>query len=260
MKSVTLEELLEAGAHFGHQARRWNPRVKPYLYGLQGGVHLFDLVQTKDCLDKACEFVSRLAAEGKKMVFVGTKRQAVDIVREEAKRVKAPYVSQRWLGGMITNWDQIRKSIKLLIQMREDKASGKFEKYTKKEQVLLDRKIVKLERFLNGLVELEKIPEALFVVDVKTDFSAVKEARMKQVPVVAIVDSNVDPNLIDYVIPANDDAIKSIKLLVTKIADAYDEGRQSFEKRQAALAEKNTASAKKTEATGSQYQGTKEPR
>lgn len=238
MKSITLEELLEAGAHFGHQARRWHPHMKPYLYGVQGGVHLFDLVQTKEGLEKAAEFVRQLAAEGKKMVFIGTKRQAVDIIREEAKRVNAPFVSQRWLGGTITNWDQIRKSIRQLVKMREDREAGKFEKYTKKEQVLLDRKITKLERFLNGLVELEKIPEAMFVVDVKAELSAVKEAQKKGVPVIAIVDSNVDPDLVDYVIPANDDAIKSIKLLVTTIADAYNEGRQAFEKKQAAIEKK----------------------
>ena len=239
MKSVTLEQLLEVGAHFGHQSRRWNPRMAPYLYGVQGGVHLFDLVKTKKGLEDACEFVEKLTREGGEIIFVGTKRQAADIIREEAKRVGAPYVAQRWLGGTITNWEQIRKSIRQLVKMREDKAAGGFNKYTKKEQLLLDRKITRFERFLEGLVNLEKTPDALFIVDVKTELPAVKEARMKGIPVVAVADSNVDPTMVDYVIPGNDDAIKSVKLLVTYIADAYEKGKQTRAKKQAAT-EKET--------------------
>ncbi|MCJ7827808.1 30S ribosomal protein S2 [Patescibacteria group bacterium] len=238
MKSVTLEQLLEAGSHFGHQARRWNPRMKSYLYGVQGGVHLFDLAQTKEGLDTACKFVNELGQQGKVIIFIGTKRQAADVVREEAKKIKVLYVVKRWLGGTITNWDQIRGSIRLLIKLREEKEAGKLTKYTKKEQLLLDRKMNRLNRFFEGLIELESTPDALFIVDVKAQISAVKEARKKGIPIIAIVDSNVDPALVDYIIPANDDAIKSIKLIVTQVMNAYAEGRAKFEKAQAARKKK----------------------
>lgn len=228
---VSLQDLLKVGAHFGHQSRRWNPLMKPYLHGARQGVHVFDLFQTKKLLEEACEFVKKLTIEGKSIIFVGTKRQAADVIREEAKRAEVHFVAQRWLGGTITNWDQIRKSIKKLIEMKAQREAGDFEKYTKKENVLISRKIAKLEKFLGGLVNLEKNPDALFIVDVKREVAAVKEANQKGIPIVAMVDSNCDPRLIDHIIPVNDDAIRSVKLIVSCIADSVIEGRQIREKK-----------------------------
>lgn len=232
MAKVTLQELLEAGAHFGHQPRRWNPKMKSYLYGTRGGVHIFDLVQTKKYLEEACNQVKDWAAEGKTIVFVGTKRQAAEIIREEAKRAGVPFVAQRWLGGTITNWDQIKKSVKKLAEMKEKKEAGEYKKYTKKENLLIDREINRLEKFFGGMTELGGLPDALFVVDVKREIAAIKEARRKEIPVVAMVDSNVDPTLVDFVVPTNDDAVRTIKLVVSQIADAVIEGKQRGEKKE----------------------------
>lgn len=228
---VPLEELLEAGSHFGHQSKRWNPKMKPYLYSVRGGVHIFDLVKTAEGLASAYDYVREMVSKGGTIVFVGTKRQAHEIVREEAKKAGAFHVAERWLGGTITNWGQISKRIKLLEEMKEKQEKGEYDKYTKKENVLISRKVAKLERFLGGLVGLKKIPDAIFVIDVVREVAAVKEARMKGVKVVAIVDSNADPNLVDYVIPANDDAVRSIKLIVSKIGEAVVEGKMLAEKK-----------------------------
>lgn len=230
-KQISLQELLEVGAHFGHQPRRWNPRMKPYLYGNRDGVHIFDLVKTKKLLEDACEFIKEQIVEGKVIVFVGTKRQAADIIREEAKRAEVPYVSQRWLGGTITNWEQIRKSVKKLADMKAKKETGGYDKYTKKENILIDREIARLDKFFGGLSELHKIPDVLFVVDVKREEAAIKEALKVSIPIVAMVDSNSDPTMIDWVIPINDDAVRSVKLVVSRVADAVIEGRQIGKKR-----------------------------
>lgn len=245
MKGVTLKDLLEAGCHFGHQACRWNPKMKPYLYGVRDGVHIFDLAKTKEGLEKACEFVKEVVSKGRppasasgaagggqgKIVFVGTKRQASSIISQEAKKVGMPYISERWLGGIITNWEQIKKSINKLKEMKEKRQKGEYKKYTKKEQLLLDREINYLEKFFGGLVDLEKLPDALFVVDIKKEMAAVREARNKEIPIIATVDSNCDPSLVDYVIPANDDAVGSIKLIVETIAKAVKEGKETWEKK-----------------------------
>ncbi|MBN1263719.1 MAG: 30S ribosomal protein S2 [Candidatus Pacebacteria bacterium] len=228
---VSLMQLLEVGAHFGHQPRRWNPKMAPYLYGKRSGVHIFDLVKTKKKLEEACDFVKNFVAGGGEIVFVGTKRQAAEIIREEAKRAGVAFVAQRWLGGTITNWSQIKKSIKKFGEMKAKKAAGEYEKYTKKENLLIAREIRRLEKFFGGLTGLKEIPEAMFMVDVKREEAALKEAAKKKIPVVAMVDSNSDPNLVDYPIPINDDAIRSIKLVVTRIADAVIEGRQIKEKK-----------------------------
>lgn len=225
-----LQELLEAGAHFGHQVRRWNPRMKQYIYAARDGVHVFDLTITAAQLDEACEFVKELVAQGKTVVFVGTKRQAKAIVREEAAKVGAPLVSERWLGGMITNWEEISKRIKKLVEMKKKREAGEYDHYTKKERVLLDREISRLERFFGGIVELNQIPDALFVIDVNKEKVAVAEALQRGVKVVAMVDSNGDPTGVDKVIPANDDAVRSIKYIVTRIADAYAEGKKMRDK------------------------------
>ena len=227
---ISLKDLLEAGAHFGHQARRWHPKMEPYLYTVRDGIHIFDLVKTKEGLEKAIAFIKTTAAKGGQIIFVGTKRQAKAIIAEEAKKAGFPYVSERWLGGTITNWDQIKKNVNRLIEMREKREKGEYKRYTKKEQLLLDREIARLERFFGGLVGLEEPPEAIFVVDVKKEKTAIREARRKGVKIVAMVDSNANPDLIDYVIPVNDDAVGAIKLIVGAIAEAAKEGRRAFAK------------------------------
>lgn len=230
-KETSLKDLLEAGCHFGHQAQRWNPKMKPYLYEVREGVHVFDLVKTRECLEEAGEFLKKAAVEGKIIVFVGTKRQAKSIIEEEAKKAGVPYVSERWIGGTITNWDQVSKNIKKLIENREKREKGEFKKYTKMEQLLIDREIAALERSFGGLVDLKQPPDVMFVVDVKKEESAVREARKKGLAIVAMVDSDSDPDWADYVIPGNDDAVGSIKFVVSKIAGAVGEGKELFAKK-----------------------------
>lgn len=221
---VPLKDLLEAGCHFGHQSRRWHPKMALYIWQARDGVHIFDLAKTREKLAEACQAVKELVSKEGRVVFVGTKRQAQAIVKEEAEKKGVPYVVNRWLGGLITNWGQVSKSIEKLLEMKEKKEKGEYEKYTKKENVLIDREIARLERFFGGLTSLKKIPDAIFVVDVKKEKAAVKEAQIKGVKIFAIVDSNTDPSGIDYVIPANDDAMRSIKLIVEKFAEAVREG------------------------------------
>jgi len=222
---INLKELLEAGCHFGHQARRWNPKMEKYIYTKRDGVHIFDLGITAEKLKKAMEFVRDLVAEKKQVVFVGTKRQAAAIVKEEAVKCGEAFASERWLGGSITNWEEINKRIKYMKELEEKKEKGEFKNYTKKENLLIDREIIKLNRFMGGLRDLTGVPAAMFVVDVKKEIVAVKEARVKGVPVVGIIDTNSDPDLVDYPIPANDDAVSSIKLIVSKIAEAINIGK-----------------------------------
>jgi small subunit ribosomal protein S2 len=225
---VSLEELLEAGCHFGHQSRRWNPKMKPYLYAKKEGVHIFDLEKTAAGLKQAMSFVRDLATQGKKVVFVGSKRQASAVIKEEAQKAGMPYVNLRWLGGTITNWEQIKTRIDRLKELEEKKQKGEFKNYTKKENVLIDREIDRLNRFVGGLRSLTGLPEAIFVVDVKKEVAAVREARQKNIPVIAVADSNADPDQIDYVIPANDDAVRSIQLIVAKIARAVIDGQNQL--------------------------------
>lgn len=227
---ITLKQLLEAGCHFGHQSRRWNPRMKQYLFGVREKIHIFDLVKTKEGLETACAFAKASAVEGKAIVFVGTKRQARSIVEEQAKKAGAFYVIQRWIGGTITNWKQIKKSLEKLAEMKEKREKGEYKKYTKREQLLLDREINRLEKFFGGLVGLDRAPEVLFIVDVKKEDAAVKEATTKEVPILGLVDSDSNPDPIGYVIPANDDAVGSIKFVVEKIAEAVKEGKGIHEK------------------------------
>jgi len=222
---ISLEELLEAGCHFGHQGRRWNPKMKPYIYAKKEGVHIFDLEKTAVGLARAMVFVRDLVSEGKKIVFVGTKRQAAPIIAEEAVKAGLPFINMRWLGGTITNWEQIKKGIARLSELETKKQKGELKKYTKKENVLFNREIDKLNRFVGGLRSLTDLPAAIFVVDVKKEIAAVREARKTGISVVALVDSNTDPDLVDYVIPANDDAVRSIKLIVSKLAQAAQDGK-----------------------------------
>jgi small subunit ribosomal protein S2 len=223
--SIDLRELLEAGCHFGHQSRRWNPKMDQYIYTTRDGVHIFDLAITAEKLTEAMSVVEQWGAEGKVMVMVGTKRQAEAIVREEAVRVGAPYVTTRWLGGTLSNWEEMQKRIGRLNELKEKKEAGELKKYTKKEQVLFDREIARLERFFGGIAHLKVKPDALFIVDTHREDSAVAEAVLLDIPIVGLVDTNADPDDVTYVIPVNDDAVRSIKLMVTKIADAYLKGK-----------------------------------
>ncbi|MCX6817141.1 MAG: 30S ribosomal protein S2 [Candidatus Beckwithbacteria bacterium] len=224
---ISLKELLEAGCHFGHQARRWNPKMKTYIYAKREGVHIFDLGQTAKKLEEAMKFVRDLVKEKKQLVFIGTKRQAATVIKEEAVKCSMPYVAVRWLGGIITNWEQIKKSVDKMMDLEKRKAAGEFKKYTKRENVLIDRDIDKLNRFLGGLRNLIQQPSAIFVVDIKKEIAAVREARKKGITVIGIVDTNVDPELVDLAIPANDDAVASIKYIVGKISQAVVDGSKN---------------------------------
>jgi len=240
---IKLKDLLEAGCHFGHQASRWNPKMKPYIFAERNKVHIFDLVKTKEGLEAAFAFIKATASQGGKIVFVGTKRQAKDLIKQSALRVKMPYVSQRWVGGTISNWEEIKKNLDKLVDLKNKKEAGEFKDFTKKENLLIDRKITRLEFIFGGLVGLEKIPEAIFVVDVKKELGAVKEANEKGVKVIGLVDTNGNPDLVDYVIPGNDDGVKSIELIVNCIAEAVEEGKKEVEKE--TKKERKTQSAKR---------------
>ena len=228
VESTLMKSLLEAGVHFGHEKKRWNPKMKRYIFGQKNGVYIIDLQQTKDLILKACVFLKNLASSGGYVLFVGTKRQAQEIVKEEASRCGMFYVNQRWLGGMLTNFQTIRKSIKRLDDLERMKSDGTFAKLAKKETSKLNKEAVKLNKNLEGIRAMGKLPKAIFVIDSKKEDIAVKEAKKLGIPVVALVDTNSDPDLIDYIIPGNDDAIRSIKLVVATIADSILGGNQAF--------------------------------
>ena len=233
MKKINLNDLLEAGCHFGHQAKRWHPKAKIFLFDKKDGVHIFDLAKTKEQLEKAAQFVSDLAKEDKVIVFVGCKRQAQAVVKEEAKRAGMPYVTHRWLGGTITNWQQIGKMVRRLKQLREQKEKDELKKYTKKERLLFDREIAKLERIIGGLQNLEDLPDALLVVDIVREEVSVREATQAKIPIIAMTDSNANPSLVDYPIPANDDAVGSVKFIISYLTDAILEGKEKAQKAKA---------------------------
>ena len=226
MPNETLLELLEAGAHFGHQTQRWNPKMKKYIFGERNGIYIINLEQTTELLEKACDAVKSLAAKGKNVVFVGTKKQAVDIVREEAQRAGCYYINRRWLGGTLTNFETIRARINKLRELEDLKESGYFEKLPKKEAASLTKELEKLQKTLGGVKEMRGMPDVLFIIDQKKELIAIQEANKLNIPVICMVDTNSDPDNIDYVIPANDDAIRSIKLVTSKIADAVIAGKQ----------------------------------
>jgi small subunit ribosomal protein S2 len=226
MPRVELEALLKSGAHFGHLTRRWNPKMKPFIFMERNGIHIIDLKRTQECLDEACQAISRLVGEGKKALFVGTKKQARDVVKEEASRCHAFYTTERWMGGMLTNFSTIRKSVKRLTNIEKMETDGTFDKITKKERLMLSRERDKLQEVLAGVVDMTRLPGIVFVVDINKEDIAVKEARRLGIPVIAIVDTNTDPGLIDFPIPANDDALKSVQLITSAIADAVNEGRE----------------------------------
>ncbi len=218
MTDISLQQLLEAGAHFGHQARRWNPAMQKYIFDRRDGVHIFDLEKTKAGLDAACAFVKQTTLSGGKVLFVATKRQAAGFMKEAAIKTGQPYVTLRWLGGTLTNFEQISKRINRMKTLKAQRESGELKKYTKYEQLQFDREILKLERFLGGISDMVKLQDAVFVMDTHTEEVAVLEAKRMKIPVVGVVDTNGEPSLVDYVIPANDDAVKSIELIVNAIS------------------------------------------
>lgn len=221
-----MRQLLEAGVHFGHQTRRWNPKMRPYIYGERNGIYIIDLDQTTRALDKACDYIRKAASERKNIIFVGTKKQAAEIVEEEAKRCGAHFVNRRWLGGMLTNFETIRLRINRLKELEEMRDSGEFYRRPKKELAVLNRELYKLDKSLGGIKNMRGKPDILFIIDQKREIIAVSEAKKVGITTVGIIDTNCDPDGIDYVIPGNDDAIRSIKLITGKIADAILEGKQ----------------------------------
>ena len=227
--AVTMKSLLEAGVHFGHQKRRWNPKMRQYIFSARNGIHIIDLQQTLKLLEKAKEFIADVSAQGKRVVFVGTKRQAHETITNEAQRCGAFYVSTRWLGGTLTNFKTIQTRMDYLVKLEERKAAGEFERRPKKEAQRLEDSIKRLNRYLGGIKEMVEMPGALFVVDIGKESLAVAEAERVGVPVVALVDSDCDPTKVDYVIPGNDDAIRSIRLVTGQMADAVIEGRNRRE-------------------------------
>ncbi|ACB85010.1 30S ribosomal protein S2 [Natranaerobius thermophilus] len=229
MSVVTMKQLLEAGVHFGHQTRRWNPKMKRYIFTERNGIYIVDLQKTVKKLDEAYEFVKELAANGEKIMFVGTKKQAQDAVKNEAERCEMFYVNQRWLGGMLTNFQTISKRLNRFYELEQMEEDGTFEVLPKKEVQSLRREHAKLDKFLGGLRGMEDLPGALFVIDPKKEKIAVAEARKLGIPIVSIVDTNCDPDEVDYVIPGNDDAIRAVKLITEKIADSVLEGKQGVQ-------------------------------
>ncbi|MBU1298127.1 MAG: 30S ribosomal protein S2 [Bacteroidetes bacterium] len=226
MPRVELTDLLNAGCHFGHLTRRWNPKMKPFIFMEKNGIHIIDLKKSQELLEEAGNAIAQLVSEGKRVLFVGTKKQAKEVIREEADRCGQYYVTERWLGGMLTNFSTIRKSVKRLNNIEKMETDGTFDKITKKEILFLDREKDKLQQVLLGVANMTRLPGALFIVDIKKEAIAVAEAKRLHIPVFAIVDTNVDPTIVDYPIPANDDAIKSIKLISKVIADSINEGKE----------------------------------
>jgi small subunit ribosomal protein S2 len=224
---ATMRQLLEAGVHFGHQTRRWNPKMRPFIYGERNGIYIIDLEQTQRALDKACEYIRKAASERKNIVFVGTKKQASEIVEEEAKRCGAHFVNRRWLGGMLTNFETIRLRINRLKELEEMRDTGEFYRRPKKEVAVLNRELTKLEKSLGGLKNMRGKPDILFIIDQKREEIAVAEAQKIGITLMGIIDTNCNPDGIHYVIPGNDDSIRSIKLILGAMADCILEGKQS---------------------------------
>ena len=246
---VTMKQLLEAGVHFGHQTRRWNPKMQRFIHGDRNGIYIIDLKQTLQRLETAYTFIRDMVADGGTVLFVGTKKQAQDPIQSYAEKVGMPYVNERWLGGMLTNFETISKRVAKMLEYERMKASGEFDVMIKKEALLLDRELSKLQRNLGGLRDMKKLPQAVFVVDTKKEHIAVTEANKLGIPVVAVVDTNVDPDVIQYPIPGNDDAIRANTLLVKVIADAVEEGRYIASRRPRAAGADEPAAPARPERT-----------
>ncbi len=225
MSVITLNELLESGVHFGHQTRRWNPKMAPYIYTARNGVHIIDLVQTAQLIEDAYDYVKKSSEEGKRFLFIGTKRQAAGIIAQEAVRCGANYVNQRWLGGMLTNWETIKGRVERLKELEAMENSGGIDRRPKKEASVLRRELSRLQKYLGGIKTMRRLPDIVLVVDQRREYNAIQECQKLAIPIISMLDTNCDPNLTDVPIPANDDAIRSIKLIVGKLADAISEGR-----------------------------------
>ncbi len=223
--NVSLKDLIENGAHFGHQVKRWNPKMEEYIYGQKEGVHIFDLTKTKPKMEEALEFLKKSASEGKVILFVGTKKQAKEKVRETAIAAGVFYINERWLGGTLTNFDQLKRSLKRMANLKLGLDKGEFSRRTKKERLLIDRDVKRLERFFSGIVGLDRVPDILVIIDIKREHTAIKEAKSKDLTVVGLVDSNADPHTIDYPIPMNDDASKALNYVLDLMRDAILEGK-----------------------------------
>ncbi|RPI75066.1 MAG: 30S ribosomal protein S2 [Desulfobacteraceae bacterium] len=245
--SISMKELLEAGVHFGHQTRRWNPKMKPYIFGSRNGIHIIDLQKTVKLFNEAYEFVTRTVGEGYSVLFIGTKKQARDAILEESERCGMFYVVNRWLGGTLTNFETIRKSIARLKELNAMFKDGTVVRYTKKEALKLEKEMHKLEKNLGGIKNMDELPGAVFMVDPKKEYIAVKEVQKLGIPLVAIADTNCDPDEIDYIIPGNDDAIRAIRLICAKIADATIEGLKLTEERRRAQEEQKGEQAEQIE-------------
>jgi small subunit ribosomal protein S2 len=224
LATITMKELLEAGVHFGHQTKRWNPKMKEYIFGERNGIYIIDLQKTLKLFKDASKFVTEQCSQGKTILFVGTKRQAQDAIAEEATRAGMPYINQRWLGGLLTNWVTVQKSVKRLQELDDMAVDGRYDLLTKKEVIRLERERKHLQANLAGIKTMKRLPDAIFIVDSNNEAIAVKEARKLGIPVVAVVDTNCDPTVVDYVIPGNDDALRAIRLFTSKIADSAAEG------------------------------------
>ncbi len=229
MSLVTIEELLEAGIHFGHQTRRWNPKMKPYIWGAKNGIHIINVYKTITMLQKAYDFISDVTSQGKKVLFVGTKKQASEIIDEEANRSEMFYVQNRWLGGMLTNFNTIKKNVKRFLYLNEIENDGTINRFTKKERIGLLKEKEKLSDNIGGISSMSAMPGAIFIVDIKREIIAIKEAKKLGIPIVALVDTNCQPDDVDYIIPGNDDSIKTIRLIASKISDACIEGNKKYE-------------------------------
>jgi len=243
LANITMKELLEAGVHFGHQTKRWNPKMKEYIFGERNGIYIIDLQKTLKMFKEASKFVQELASDNRLVLFVGTKRQAQEAIAEEAGRCGMFYINQRWLGGLLTNWVTVQKSVKRLKELDEMATDGRYELLPKKEVVKLERERKHLQANLAGIKQLSRLPDALFVIDSNKEQIAVKEARKLGIPVVAVVDTNCDPSEVDYIIPGNDDALRAIRLFASKIADSIVEGAQFANDKQAAEIAAGIASA-----------------
>jgi small subunit ribosomal protein S2 len=248
--TVTMKELLEAGVHFGHQVRRWNPKMKEYIFGERNGIYIIDLQKTQKMFREALQAVTNMVAEdrGKTVLFVGTKRQAQDAIREEAERAGQYHVNQRWLGGLLTNFQTVQKSIKRLKDLEAMQTDGRYEKLTKKERIKLDRERLGLDKTLSGIKGMNRLPDAVFVIDVRKEEIAVAEANKLGIPVIAVVDTNCSPEGIDYVIPGNDDALRAVRLFASRIADAVLEGQQMLTEGGASATEEGGAETESAEA------------
>ena len=238
MSYVSMKELLEAGCHFGHQTKRWNPKMKPYIFGARNGIYIINLQKSVGMFNKAYDFIADVAESGKSVLFVGTKKQASEAIYEEANRAEMYYVQNRWLGGMLTNLQTVKTSIARFTHLNEIQNDGTIENYTKKERLKLGKERDKLEAVLGGISQMKGLPGAIFIVDPKKEGIAVKEAKRLNIPIVSLVDTNCDPDDIDYVIPGNDDAIRSIRLISSRIADACIEGRKRYNEKRAAASDK----------------------